>query len=97
MQDISRVIDVNCRKETIRSYYGLTVEQLKLMLPYSDDRMMISSVIHDRATIGHEQTTSDAVLLTDEYLPFHPGDKLMLDNWQKFQRRCTLLRHGLLE
>ena len=97
MQDISRVIDVNRRKEIIRSYYGLTVEQLKLILPYSCDRMAISAVIHDRATVGHNCTTPDAVLLTDEYLPFHPGDSLMLDSWQKFQRQCTLLHYGYLE
>lgn len=87
------IIKMSDRKDHIRSYYNMTIDQLQCLLTCdTDNASIIKSVIIDRQRHSHSNTLPSDVLVADDDTVYHPGDQLILDKGQKFQQNCTLVR-----
>ena len=91
------IIAMSEKRDKIRSYYNMTVDQLQcLLLCDTDNVSVIHSVISDRQQSKHSDTPPSNVLITDDGTVYHPGDHLILDDGQKFQQGCTLVRSDVV-
>ena len=85
------------RKDHIRSYYNMTIDQLQcLLLCDTDNADIINTVITDRQRRSHSNTLPHDVLIADNDVVYHPGDQLILDKGQKFQQNCTLIHTDVI-
>lgn len=91
------IIKMSDRKDHIRSYYNMTIDQLQcLLLCDTDNTDIIKTVITDRQRHNHSKTLPSDVLIADNDVVYHPGDQLILDKGQKFQQNCTLIHVDII-
>ena len=91
------IIKMSDRKDHIRSYYNMTIDQLQcLLLCDTDNVAIIETVITDRQRRSHSNTLPHDVLIADNDVVYHPGDQLILDKGQKFQQNCTLIHTDVI-
>ena len=80
-------------RNKIRGYYNMTIDQLQCLLSCDVDNIdIIQSAISDRQQPKHSSTLPSSVLIADDGAVYHPGDHLILDNRQKYQQKCILVR-----
>ena len=90
------IITMSDKRDKIRGYYNMTIDQLQCLLSCDTDNVgIIQSVISDRQQPSHSTLPSD-VLIADDDTVYHPGDHLILDEGQKFQQGCTLVRSDII-
>lgn len=87
------IIAMSDKRDKIRGYYNMTIDQLQCLLTCNIDDGIIQSVISDRE---HHNTLPSDVLITDNDVVYHPGDHLILDEGQKFQQGCTLIHSDII-
>lgn len=91
------IIAMSEKRDKIRGYYNMTIDQLQCLLSCDTDNVdIIQSVISDRQQPKHSITPSSDVLITDDNTVYHPGDHLILDEGQKFQQGCILVRSDII-
>ena len=91
------IITMNEKRDKIRGYYNMTIDQLQCLLLCDTDNVgIIQSVISDRQQLKHYNTPPSDVLIADDDTVYHPGDHLILDKGQKFQQDCTLVRSDII-
>lgn len=85
------------KKDHIRGYYNMTVDQLQCLLLCDTNNVdIIQSVIADRQQLNHSNTKPQHILIADDGIVYHPGDHLILDNGQKFQQGCVLVHSDVI-
>lgn len=90
------IITMNEKRDKIRGYYNMTIDQLQCLLACNiGDTDIIRSVIFDRQQPNHSTLPSD-ILIADNGTVYHPGDHLILDKGQKFQQGCTLIHSDII-
>ena len=90
------IIAMSDKRDKIRGYYNMTIDQLQCLLSCDTDNVgIIQSVISDRQQPNHSTLPSD-VLIADNDTVYHPGDHLILDEGQKFQQGCILVRSDII-
>lgn len=90
------IIAMSEKRDKIRGYYNMTIDQLQCLLTFDTDNVdIIQSVISDRQQPNHSTLPSD-VLIADDDTVYHPGDHLILDEGQKFQQGCILVRSDII-
>lgn len=90
------IIAMSEKRDKIRGYYNMTIDQLQCLLTLDTDNVgIIQSVISDRQQPNHSTLPSD-VLIADDDTVYHPGDHLILDEGQKFQQGCILVRSDII-
>ena len=90
------IIAMSEKRDKIRGYYNMTIDQLQCLLSCDTDNVgIIQSVISDRQQPNHSTLPSD-VLIADDDVVYHPGDHLILDEGQKFQQGCILVRSDII-
>ena len=91
------IITMNEKRDKIRGYYNMTIDQLRCLLTYDTDNVnIIQSVISDRQQPKHSSTPPSDVLIADDGTVYHPGDHLILDEDQKFQQGCILVHSDVI-
>ena len=91
------IIAMSEKRDKIRGYYNMTIDQLQCLLACDTDNVdIIQSVISDRQQSHHSNTPSSDVLIADDDTVYHPGDHLILDKGQKFWRSCTLVHSDII-
>ena len=91
------IITMNEKRDKIRGYYNMTIDQLQCLLTYDTDNVnIIQSVISDRQQPKHSNTPPSDVLIADDGIVYHPGDHLILDEGQKFQQGCILVHLDII-
>lgn len=91
------IITMSEKRDRIRSYYNMTIDQLQCLLTCdADNASIIQSIISDRKQQNHCNTLPSDVLIADDNTVYHPGDHLILDKGQKFQRDCTLVHSDII-
>lgn len=90
------IIAMSEKRDKIRCYYNMTIDQLQCLLSCDTDNVgIIEFVISDRQQPSHSTLPSD-ILIADDDTVYHPGDHLILDEGQKFQQGCTLVRSDII-
>ena len=91
------IIAMSEKRDKIRGYYNMTIDQLQCLLACDTDNVdIIQSVISDRQQLKHSNTPPSDVLIADDGTVYHPGDHLILDEGQKFRRGCTLVHSDII-
>lgn len=91
------IITMSEKRDKIRGYYNMTIDQLRCLLTCDTDNIdIIQSVISDRQQSKHSNTLPSDALIADDDTVYHPGDHLTLDKGQKFQQGCTLVRSDII-
>ena len=91
------IITMNEKRDKIRGYYNMTIDQLQCLLACDTDNVdIIQSVISDRQQLKHSNTPPSDVLIEDDGTVYHPGDHLILDEGQKFQQGCILVHSDII-
>ena len=91
------IIAMSDKRDKIRGYYNMTIDQLQCLLLCDTDNVgIIQSVISDRQQLKHSNTPPSDVLIADDDIVYHPGDHLTLDEGQKFQQGCILVHSDII-
>ena len=91
------IIAMSDKRDKIRGYYNMTIDQLQCLLLCDTDNVgIIQSVISDRQQLKHSNTPPSDVLIADDDIVYHPGDHLTIDEGQKFQQGCILVHSDII-